>query len=873
MATISHITLPDGTDYSIQATGIFYGEVDSTSTSTVFTATIPGITEYYDGLTILLKNGVVTSAANFTININDLGAKGSYSNQATGNPITPTNPTRDTTIFNINYTMMFIYCSTLVSGGCWIGYRGYNSDTNTIAYQVRTNSTALKTTDRTRYYRILFSSADGTKWVPANTQYDNSATSTKTVNTRKINPFGRIVYLGNSTNYAADAVVAATALWHQYALALGYSFNRTGSALTLTSTKPVYVKCAPQTDGSAIMDSTTPIVQDLPSTEDGKIYIFLGMAYSATNIEMFYEHPVYYYKDGCIRIWTNAPTVSVPTASDANPQMDGTAAAGTSNNYSRADHVHPSDTTKLTKSLSGTDSTSGATYSQNFSNTQYGLSLGVTTFLNNLYTTTSLVNKIDANGNPYIQIASKYEEDPPECKIVVEPSGITIRGLKTPTSSNDAATKGYVDGLIPAPYASNPAMDGTASAGSSSNYAKGDHVHPTDTSRMAANLKGAANGVAELDSNSKVPVAQIPDDFDEVVFGKYENQNFYVDTGSPNPSPITPRRGVIYADRYFTEYSDGSTAIGCFGTGKLYTYGMRGIQEGYSELAISLTLGETSSTAYRGDRGKTAYDHSQLTSGNPHNVSKSDIGLGNVDNVQQYSASNPPPYPVTSVNGSTGAVTLTIPTKVSDLTNDTGFITGMYIASYGTSTFAEVEEAYTASKIVYCKASSNANPATGTQGRMAFLAYVNINSNNNTVNEFEFQYYRSVSTHTDAQQGDQVFIYKLNRNTGWSVTTREASSKVAANNGLTTSYSSGTITVSHANSAITAQSTQAVYPIAIDAYGHITGYGSAVTIPEIPSVTASDNGKILTVVNGAWAAAELPIYEGSVMDNANSRLW
>lgn len=37
---------------------------------------------------------------------------------------------------------------------------------------------------------------------------------------------------------------------------------------------------------------------------------------------------------------------------------------------------------------------------------------------------------------------------------------------------------------------------------------------------------------------------------------------------------------------------------------------------------------------------------------------KSDIGLGNVDNVKQYSASNPPPYPVTSVNGKTGAVTV-----------------------------------------------------------------------------------------------------------------------------------------------------------------------------------------------------------------------
>ena len=39
-------------------------------------------------------------------------------------------------------------------------------------------------------------------------------------------------------------------------------------------------------------------------------------------------------------------------------------------------------------------------------------------------------------------------------------------------------------------------------------------------------------------------------------------------------------------------------------------------------------------------------------------VTKSDVGLGNVDNVKQYSATNPPPYPVTSVNGKTGAITV-----------------------------------------------------------------------------------------------------------------------------------------------------------------------------------------------------------------------
>ena len=46
-------------------------------------------------------------------------------------------------------------------------------------------------------------------------------------------------------------------------------------------------------------------------------------------------------------------------------------------------------------------------------------------------------------------------------------------------------------------------------------------------------------------------------------------------------------------------------------------------------------------------------------------LGKSDVGLGNVDNVKQYSASNPPPYPVTSVNGKTGAVTVSVPTVPS----------------------------------------------------------------------------------------------------------------------------------------------------------------------------------------------------------------
>lgn len=287
----------DGTAYRTAA--IPYGQCDNTSTATAFTATVPGITELRDGVCMWLKNGVVTSAAGFTININNLGAKPVYNNMAAA--------TADTTIFNANYTMLFVYDSTRVAGGCWVCYRGYNSDNNTIGYQVRTNSQSLPMTSVVYRYRLLFTSADNEHYVPANNSTSTNATASRTVCQDKINPFGRIFYYSSTASIAANARPGATALWEQYAIALGYSFNRTGAALTLTSWKPVYVKAAPQSDGSAIIDSTTPYVQDLPTTEDGKIYIFLGVAYSATNVELQLDHPVYWYKGGMIRPYTNAP--------------------------------------------------------------------------------------------------------------------------------------------------------------------------------------------------------------------------------------------------------------------------------------------------------------------------------------------------------------------------------------------------------------------------------------------------------------------------------------------------------------------------------------------------------------------------------------
>lgn len=303
---------------TVRTTGIPFGRCDSTSTSTAFTATVPGIDRLEDGVCCMIENGVVTSAAGFTLNVNGLGGKPVYNNMAAA--------TRDTTIFNANYTMLFVYDETRVEGGCWICYRGYDANTNTTGYLLRTDKTVMNVSDTARYYKIYFTSADGTKWVPASVNSTNNATSARPVNQRPIDPFGRIVYTSASTSYAAGANLAATTIWDQYNFALGYSFNRTGAALTLTVEAPVYLKCAPQTDGSAIMDADTPIVQALPTTNDGKIYIYLGVAYSATNIELVPHHPVYYHDGTGIRMWTGsagADLTNYYTKTEVNTALSG----------------------------------------------------------------------------------------------------------------------------------------------------------------------------------------------------------------------------------------------------------------------------------------------------------------------------------------------------------------------------------------------------------------------------------------------------------------------------------------------------------------------------------------------------------------------
>ena len=102
--------------------------------------------------------------------------------------------------------------------------------------------------------------------------------------------------------------------------------------------------------------------------------------------------------------------------------------------------------------------------------------------------------------------------------------------------------------------------------------------------------------------SGKIPEANLPSYVDDVL--EYNSKSNF---------PKSGETGKIYVD---------------ISTNLTYRWG----GSAYVEISPSLALGETSGTAYRGDYGAIAYAHSQKRSGNPHGVTKSDIGLGNVEN-------------------------------------------------------------------------------------------------------------------------------------------------------------------------------------------------------------------------------------------------
>ena len=114
-----------------------------------------------------------------------------------------------------------------------------------------------------------------------------------------------------------------------------------------------------------------------------------------------------------------------------------------------------------------------------------------------------------------------------------------------------------------------------------------EQINAVNTSQL-----GVVNGVATLDASGKVPASQLPSYVDDVIEGYLsdDKNTLYSDEGMTQK--VEPESNKIYVNLRNENTYRWSGNI-------------------YVEISESLALGETENTAYRGDRGKIAYTHSQ----------------------------------------------------------------------------------------------------------------------------------------------------------------------------------------------------------------------------------------------------------------------
>lgn len=135
------------------------------------------------------------------------------------------------------------------------------------------------------------------------TSYSTGTSKTKNTATFKIN--APIYYYNSSTEKAAGTYTSDNTLIFQTSgINLQYSTN---CGTTLTANKPVYLVGVPS--GTTYTLADTWWTQTLPTTADGKIYIYLGIAYSTYQIAWQINHPIYWYKDGAVKLY-------IPSAGD-----------------------------------------------------------------------------------------------------------------------------------------------------------------------------------------------------------------------------------------------------------------------------------------------------------------------------------------------------------------------------------------------------------------------------------------------------------------------------------------------------------------------------------------------------------------------------
>ena len=202
-------------------------------------------------------------------------------------------------------------------------------------------------------------------------------------------------------------------------------------------------------------------------------------------------------------------------------------------------------------------------------------------------------------------------------------------------------------------------------------------------------------------------------------------------------------------------------------------------------------------------------------------IGKSDVGLGSVDNVRQYSASNPPPYPVTSVNGATGEVKSTFYVTVTP--------TGNGYHATADKDAQEVIAAYAAGYAVYAIVKF---AALDVPLELPLVSAVRMSG----ITLLGFAALGSMEPNSTPMY--PTITYNGNWYAWLGTLAKESdipTIPTELKNPHALNIKIGDTTTSYDGSA-----------------------AKTVVIPKgVPSVTTADNGKILRVVNGAWTAAEL----------------
>lgn len=187
----------------------------------------------------------------------------------------------------------------------------------------------------------------------------------------------------------------------------------------------------------------------------------------------------------------------------------------------------------------------------------------------------------------------------------------------------------------------------------------------SEIDRINSNVQAALNAVA--DTGVSVPEGANSDNLPVAVSAlaneKQDKLTFDAAPTANSTNPVTSGGVYTALANNLNKAGDGSSVTAAFTAASSRTNIATGEKLSVLFGKIAKWLSDLGSLAFKSTVAKTDLASDVQTSLGKadsalQSVTKSDVGLSNVDNVKQYSASNPPPYPVTSVNGQTGAVTV-----------------------------------------------------------------------------------------------------------------------------------------------------------------------------------------------------------------------